>query len=119
MTIVRKKWPTVLSDLDSLNCEYIVDNSELKFVVSDGTFRYRVTVKDPGPYRVTDEQYLLDYWSPGTGIGWTFTVEGASWSHIDESMLDIYLPEAKHFVVATYDLCLEVLSVDQPLIEEM
>lgn len=115
------RWDTALSDLDDLFFVSLLDrDNALRLTVEDGSRqRYEVVVERPGPYRMADEQFLVHYWAiTEEGRGWTFQVVGADWVR-DLELLDHYTPGIEHFVIATYDTCLEVLAANEPRIRPL
>lgn len=116
-----EKWPTLLSECSELYYVKLIHQSDLRLVVKDAEdHEFEVVVADPGPYRVVDEQYLVDYWnSKGDHTGWTFRVIHGGWPNIPVELLEVYLPERTHYVVATLDYCLEVLGAKEPVVKQL
>jgi len=115
------RWQTLLSDLDGLFLVSCVNNgSVLTLTVEDrGNERFEVVFENPVPYRMVDEGHLQNYWGASDrGRSWTFKVENPTWIR-DLYLMDVYLPGAECFVVATYDTCLEVLCKEQPVIRAL
>ena len=112
---VSRRWETPLSDRTDL---YFVgvhhEAGDLRFVVRDDAGKeYEVVVERPGPYRIADEQHLQDWGADTPRRGWTFEVSHPTWIS-DLQLRDLYIPDARCYVVATWDLCLEVLSEREP-----
>ncbi|WP_145067018.1 hypothetical protein [Engelhardtia mirabilis] len=84
--------------------------------------RWRVRFKQYPAYRNIDEAYRTDLWSwidsSGQRLGFTFTVEEspplASWGTV---YLHEVVPGIRHFVIATEDDVVEVLSAEEPVWE--
>ena len=111
-----RRWETPLSDLKELYLSRLFEDYDgLRYEVKDQTGqRYQIALERPGPYRMSDEQHLVHYWTASPpGCGWTFKVENPTWIE-DLMLLDVFVPDAELYVVATLDACLEVLSTKEP-----
>lgn len=86
--------------------------------------RWRVRFRRYPAYRNIDESYRTDLWrwldDSGQRLGFTFTVEEspplASWGTV---YLHVLSPGIRHFVIATADDVVEVLSTEEPVWEAM
>jgi len=88
-------------------------------VEDDDKNKFLIEINSPGPYRIYDEQYLVDYWSIDKDRGWSFIVKNAGWDFIHPEFLESYQPNTKHYVVATLDYCLEVLTHIEPTVKKI
>ena len=115
---ILRRWDTPLSDLKELIFSRLFEDPDgLRYRVADGTGQeYEIVLDQPGPYRMSDEAHLLHYWSAiPSGCGSTFKVDNPSWTE-DLQLLDVLLPEAELYVVATIDACFEMLTPVEPRI---
>ena len=124
MAVVKKpvleRWDTPCSDVkDVFDVQLIhqVQLGILKYsIVSDETI-YDFRFERFGPYQVSDEQYLVDYWEARDlyfpSIGNTFIVTNSEW----QGELNVaYMPDAQHYVIATENSCLEIITDTLPII---
>lgn len=122
------RWETPVVDMDRILMVSLADtHRELVVVVEDpsapGRPRWRVRFRDYPAYRNMDESYRLDLWGwlneSGQRCGTTFTVDEpspfVSWTSASVHILD----ETRHFVIATGDDVIEVLSAGRPIWEEI
>lgn len=117
-----KRWETIISDCDGLYSKELIDRGDtvwgvdFAFIVQDREGRsYEVTLKERGPYILVDEEHLTKYWNvirPDTG--WTFTVENSPLPSLFSGVIEAN--EVRHFVISTYDACLEILTRSEPMI---
>ena len=116
-----KRWNTPLSGCSELYFVELTHGADLCLTVEDEDGnRFEVVIADFGPYRVLDEQYLVRYWdAKDKSIGWTFNVIHSEWSNVPTELLEVYLPDYKHYAVATLDYCLEVLVRNAPIIRRL
>lgn len=119
------RWETPVVDIDRLLLASLVDTGgELTLVFEDcgrpARPRWRVRFRDYPAYRNIDEAYRVALWSrldaSRQRCGWTFTVDEpsphASWG---SDYLHRVLPGLRHYVVATDDDVVEVLSRQEPI----
>ncbi len=69
-----------------------------------------------------DEQGLLDFWQNRKDVKMTFKVRAHAWSQESFLAFQNYSatePGIFSFVIATQEWCLEILSGEEPLIEDM
>jgi hypothetical protein len=125
---VLKEWVTPVSRAGSLQMVSLVDNVTLSIIVQDlldrRRSRYRFTFKKYPAYRNIDEAFRSELWKikndkQAPKIGWTFSVEDSQWieSFNKEVLKDIF-PSLVHYVIATEDDVVEVLSPTLPDITE-
>lgn len=121
------RWETPVVDLDRLLMVSLADVDRELVVVLESFRepdrpRWRVRFRHYPAYRNIDESYRLELWRwldpSGQRAGSTFTVEEApplaSWG---TEYLHQAHPRTRHFVIATQDDVIEVLSMDQPIWE--
>ena len=117
-------WKTPLEFCNRIRMKQLLDNGELyiRFIdVSSGgkEFEYEFHFENFSAYRSTDESYLNGLWSLRTeGIGYTFVINNSKW--VKELMIDPVFQDncggIIHYVVATLDEGVEVLSKKPPII---
>ncbi|WP_260483769.1 hypothetical protein [Sphingomicrobium flavum] len=95
---------------------------QAEFISTDKRRVYRVSVAQPEAFRVLDEQGLLDFWQNRKDVKMTFKVRAHAWSQESFLAFQNYSatePGIFSFVIATQEWCLEILSGEEPLIEDM
>ena len=118
------RWETPVVDVDRLLMVSLGDvDRELVLLLESSRVpsrpRWRVRFRQYPAYRNIDEAYRTDLWrwldESGQRLGFTFTVEEsprfASWGTV---YLHDVLPKTRHFVIATEDDVVEVLSAEEP-----
>ncbi len=121
------RWETPVVDEDRLLLVSLADaDQELVLLLESGRApglpRWRVRFRQYPAYRNIDEAYRTDLWSwldeSGQRLGSTFTVQEspplASWGTV---YLHDVVPRIRHFVIATGDDVVEVLSSEEPVWE--
>ena len=121
------RWETPVVDTSRLAMVSLADVDHelvvmLEAVHIPGRPRWRVRFRQYPAYRNVDESYRTDLWrwldESNQRIGFTFTVEElprfASWGTV---YLHDVLPQAQHFVIATEDDVVEVISAQAPIWE--
>jgi hypothetical protein len=121
------RWETPVVDEDRLLMVSLDDvDRELVLLLESGRDpgrpRWRVRFRQYPAYRNIDEAYRTDLWAwldkSGQRLGFTFTVEEspplASWGTV---YLHEVVPRIRHFVIATEDDVVEVLSAEEPVWE--
>lgn len=121
------RWETPVVDEDRLLMVSLGDvDRELVLLLESarapGRPRWRVRFRQYPAYRNIDEAYRTDLWGwldkSGQRLGFTFTVEEspplASWGTV---YLHEVIPGIRHFVIATEDDVVEILSAEEPLWE--
>lgn len=121
------RWETPVVDVDRLLMVSLADvDRELVVLLESsrtpGRPRWRVRFRQYPAYRNIDEAYRTDLWrwldESGQRLGVTFTVEEspcfASWGTV---YLHDVVPKTRHFVIATEDDVVEVLSAEEPIWE--
>ncbi|MGC4093233.1 MAG: hypothetical protein QM756_42955 [Polyangiaceae bacterium] len=118
------RWETPVVDTSRLAMVSLIDVDHeldvlLEAVHSPGRPRWRVRFRQYPAYRNVDESYRTDLWrwldESKQRVGSTFTVEEsprfASWGTV---YLHDVVPNAQHFVIATEDDVIEVVSAQLP-----
>ena len=118
------RWETPVVDMSRLLMVSLTDaRQELIIVLEDARSlaraRWQVTFRGYPAYRNIDESYRLALWrwldESGQRCGFTFTVEEtprlASWH---TGHLHVVSANIRHFVVATEDDVIEILSTEEP-----
>lgn len=121
------RWETPVVDENRLLMVSLTDvDRELILLLESsrgaGRQRWRVRFRQYPAYRNIDEAYRTDLWlwldESGQRVGYTFTVEEspplASWGAV---YLHAIEPKTRHFVIATEDDVVEVLSAEDPVWE--
>jgi hypothetical protein len=122
------RWETPVGDVDRLLMVSLVDATRELTAIFEASWmpsrpRWRVRFRDYPAYRNIDEAYRNELWrhirESGQECGRTFTVQESpslqSWG--TESLHEVR-PGIRHFVIATMDDILEVLSASEPVWEE-
>ncbi|MGE0102264.1 MAG: hypothetical protein AB7H86_01280 [Blastocatellales bacterium] len=118
MELIR--WSTVLSDVRDLYFVKLTDDGVLRYTIETRLKEvYEVVLGNYcGPYVVVDEEHLTKYWSiKGENIGSTFEVRNSPLIDYFSGINDY--DDYKHYVIATWDVCLEVLSAREPVIRRV
>lgn len=118
------RWETPVVDIDRLVLVSLADaDCELVLLLESfrapGRSRWRVRFRQYPAYRNIDEAYRTGLWrrldESGQRVGFTFTVEEsprlASWGTV---YLHVVEPQIRHYVIATEDDVVEVLSAEDP-----
>ncbi|NLS79498.1 MAG: hypothetical protein GXY76_19795 [Chloroflexi bacterium] len=120
---VVRRWETAVSDIPDLAMVSLSDqNRHLEIVVQSlrdpSLRRWRVSFERYSAYRNTDETFLPALWEyldeSGQRCGNTFTFEGSNWDGTGPAHLPSYAVNARHFVLATLDDVIEVVSSNEP-----
>lgn len=114
-----KEWRTILSDIDGLYFQSVQHNDKLIAIFNDENNNYySVSCNNVLSYRVSDEEVLLPYWeiSKGKIIGNTRIIEGTELltraNNLNPNTIHY------HYLIATYDYCLELICSEQPRIKK-
>jgi hypothetical protein len=123
------RWETPVSDLDRVLMVSLTDaKRELTLIIENprakGRPRWRVKFHNYPAYRNIDEAYRMDLWlwldESCQRCGTTFVVDEtpifASW---ETGYLQDVAPNARHFVIATDDDVIEILSTDEPIWQQI
>lgn len=123
-----KKWETPFSSVKSLTMVSLVDKGSLKILLEasreKGRPRWEVAFKRVPAYRNILEEYRLSLWEyldkTSQRCGNTFEVVDSSWiSELakQEALLLFKNEKLHHYVIATEDDVLEVLSDEEPRVK--
>ena len=120
-----KRWETPLSNCGRLCFRRLVDQELLLFEVKDehGTL-YEVILKSDTDYSylIRDEAYTTHDVNLRE-TGWTYIVEDGGFISLMSVMVEHaqYLGDKPyvHYVVSTDDSCLELLSIDPPIVRKV
>ncbi len=112
-------WETIISSADGLFFGSFHDNGVLYVIYKDKEDnQYEIVCDRPYSYRMSDEELLIDYWNlKPKGSGWTSIITGVMWENISYCFIDD--PNTQHYLIASYDLCLELLSDIPPTIRKI
>lgn len=112
-------WQTVISSADGLFFGTLHDNGILRVVYNDDIGnQYEIVCNRPYSYKMSEEELLVYYWNLKTKeSGWTSIISGVNWENI--SYCFINESNVKHYLIASYDLCLELLSDVPPSIRKI
>jgi len=121
------RWETPVVDRDRVLMVSLIDTGgELVLVFEDTEsserLRWRVRFRKYPAYRNIDERYRVALWcwldESGQRCGFTFTVtEPVPFASWDTDYLHDMVPATRHFVIATNDDVIEVLSGEEPVWE--
>ncbi|MDB5222175.1 MAG: hypothetical protein JWN83_842 [Chitinophagaceae bacterium] len=122
---ILEKWETPCSDSTDLYFTELIDKDELTILVNNisragGKDTFQFIFESPiAAYQAVDETYLKYWWKKE--LGWTFTVKNSKWANsLFKEMLDVNFPNGLiHFVIATSDTCIEVLSEKPPIARKL
>ena len=117
---VLERWDTPCSDIKCIFDIQLLHQAQLgilKYSIVSNENIYDFRFERFGPYQVSDEQYLLDYWEVRDlyfpSIGNTFLVTNSEWHG---ELNEAYMPGAQHYVIATENSCLEIITDTLPII---
>lgn len=100
-----------------INCGYGTDYS-LLVTLETGDGESVITFDAPLAYRVQEERDLLHYWSArdreGVPIGVLYTVDRSPYRSEFLNTISAQEHPFQHYLVAGYDLCVEVLTARSP-----
>ena len=122
-----KRWDTPVSDINDLAMVSLLDRARrLDMIVQSlrdpSRRRWRMRFEDYSAYRNTDELYFVDLWrwldESDQRCGSTFIFEASSWNDTNSGLPHMDT-QARHYVVATIDDVLEVVSGREPVWEEI
>jgi len=125
-----ERWDTPVSGLRANVMVSLVDDGKLTLTLEDihspQRTRWRFIFNKYPAYRNILEEHRLELWEhldkTNQRCGNTFTVLDSSWIasfRPGEPLLEIYFPTLIHYVIATEDDVIEVLSPEPPRIEEV
>jgi len=117
-----KPWSTILDGVNELYFSELHDTGKVRFVIKDkdGTFYEVLIPSSAGPYLISDEEYLDRYtFHTSSSSSRTFEIENSdllacivNGTHLSDNNL-------RHFVVTTYDACLEVFCDNEPQVRKL
>ena len=117
------RWDTPVSDAQSLTMVSLIDQDGLHITVEDPAWRrHRFTFRQVAAYRNILEEYRTSEPGASEGAGWTMLFPHSPWlSELRkrEPLLDHFQPGCKHYVIATEDDVVDILSPDPPEICEI
>jgi hypothetical protein len=128
-----RRWDTPVSDAKNLFMDSLHDHAgglEMEFgdyFNNVATARYRVTFRKYAAYRNIDESCRLELWNrrqqlnDPTATGWTFVVPESPWvqEFVNEPILELFNPGIVHYLIATENDVVEVMSNEDPAIERL
>jgi len=130
-----EKWSSPVSECDNLFLESLFDGKRLndyrlEILLTTGdrddSPKYQFTFDAYPAYRNIVEEYRLELWThldnTKQRCGWTYTVPDSPWIselHRSEPLLSENYPTLRHWVIATWDDVVEVLSPTPPEIEKV
>jgi hypothetical protein len=118
------RWPTPCSDAADLYFHRLIDEgNQLLIAVRDDKLIYEFCFV-PGPYQVADEAHLRSYQiearpeKESDAQGWTYLVTDSTWAKsFNQGTLEVFFPDGyQHYLIATWDSCLDILSNQPPTI---
>jgi hypothetical protein len=128
-----KRWDTLMSDAKHLFMESLHDHAGvLEIELADysnnvAIARYQVTFRRYPAYRNIEESYRLELWqrrdrlTDSGPMGWTLIVPDSPWvqEFVNEPVLEFFNPGIVHFMIVTENDVLEVLSNEEPVIDQL
>ena len=120
-------WNTVLSPFKRLEVLELHDDGVLsvRIHVLDNGKVYRLVSEFAELYANINESYQNKLWAhKQKGVGNSFCIEGSSWVEMlkDDPVFSDLLQDSdlpmRHFVVATMDDVIHILSFEEPVIQE-
>jgi hypothetical protein len=128
-----RRWETLMSDAKHLFMESLHDHSGvLEIELADywqnaATARYKVTFRRYPAYRNILEEYRLELWerrgqrSDPSATGWTLIIPDSPWvqEFANEPILEVFNPAIVHYLIATENDVIEVLSDEEPQVERL
>src|SRR5258706_1131662 len=122
----QERWQTPVSDARSLATVALIDREGLHITVQDlrdpARRRFEFVFRNVAAYRNLLEEFRGSDPPMTHDAGWTRTVPDSPWLtelRTKEPLLDVHMPGCQHFVIATEDDVIDVLSPDQPEIQEV
>lgn len=123
-----EKWATPISDVESLSMVMLVDDGMLSIIVQANGVSpkwFRCVFSRYPAYRNILEEFRAELWErleqQKQHLGWTAIVSNSPWiSSFDrEPLLKEYYPQLKHYLICTEDDVIEVLSPQDPELQEI
>ncbi|MBA2339038.1 MAG: hypothetical protein H0V88_01470 [Pyrinomonadaceae bacterium] len=121
-----ERWETPVSNERLLSMVSLIDDSEILTIVIDGlpNKRIRFVFTDYPAYRNIQELYRTELWNKlyRKNLGITLIIPKSEWIESfrqSKELLDVYHPNAVHYMICTDDGCVEVLSNEPPEITEI
>jgi hypothetical protein len=121
-----ERWETPVSNERLLSMVSLIDDSEILAIVIDGlpNKRIRFVFTDYPAYRNIQELYRTELWNKlyRKNLGITLIIPKSEWIESfrqSKELLDVYHPNAVHYMICTDDGCVEVLSNEPPEITEI
>lgn len=110
----------MLSNVKELYFEALTHDGELRALFKDEAGNtYFVSCENVLSYKVTDEELLTPYWdlTLDKQMGWTRFIEGGEF--LERAKFFESNPALKHYLIATYDYCLEIICYKSPKIGKL
>lgn len=123
-----EKWPTPISDVESLSMVMLVDDGTLSIIVQVNGVTpkwFRCVFSKYPAYRNILEEFRTELWErleqKKQYLGWTAIVNNSQWvsSFSREPLLKEHYPQLKHYLICTEDDVIEVLSPQDPEMREI
>jgi hypothetical protein len=116
------KWDTIIHEKDIYFAELNDKGSNAKFVIeTKSKEKFSVDLSESEFYLVCSEDHQVKYFSMTHAVGSTFIVKDSKLinyvfedCHLVGTTLE--LSDLEHYVVSTYDTCLEIISCKPPII---
>ncbi|WP_417603110.1 hypothetical protein [Owenweeksia hongkongensis] len=111
------RWDTIISDEEGLYFEKLTHNEDIRvYFKNEKGDTYIVLASDVITYQVSDEEVLTAYWDAtrDSKIGWTRILKNSEL--LSRAKFFESEPLLKHYLVATYDYCLEMICLKQPAV---
>jgi hypothetical protein len=121
-----ERWETPVSNEPLLSMVSLFDDGEKLTIVIDGTSNkhVRFVFTDYPAYRNIQELYRTELWGKlyRKNLGSTLIISKAEWIESlrrTDKLVDVYHPNAVHYLICTEDGCVEILTNQPPEISEM
>jgi hypothetical protein len=118
------RWETPVSDARSLTLVSLSDDGELQVTVQGDSNRQRVRFSffKVVAYRNILEEYRTSEHGGDRHVGWTRIVLDSAWLaelRSREPLIDVHAPGCQHYVIATEDDVIDILTPKHPAISEV
>jgi len=108
------RWDTCLSDVRDLYFKSLSDDGTLNVLFTDSEDNIYEITAEKISYKLSEEELLTDHWNLiKSETGRTFIIENSKWLTNDYVTAGF---EYTHYVITSWDLCIEILACDDDVI---